>query len=282
MISVSVPETNRMEANHTPRGVIVIPARYASSRYPGKPLAPVKGATGEQQPLIARAIAAARRTALDLPLYVATDDARIASAVEALGESAVLTPESCANGTERVAAALEALDIAPEYAINFQGDALLTPPDFVAALAAWMEAHPACAVATVAMRCSASVYTHLLADQAAGRSGGTTAVTDAAARALYFSKRVLPFLAAPPEDRDNPVLLHLGLYAYRPEALHRYRALPPSPAELAEGLEQLRFLHHGIPIDVITLESPGWDPIELNNPTDLGPIEATLAARGIA
>ncbi|WP_066721329.1 3-deoxy-manno-octulosonate cytidylyltransferase [Sphingomonas pituitosa] len=271
-----------MEPNSTPRGVIVIPARYASSRYPGKPLAAVAGATGQTQPLIARSIAAVRRAGLDLPLHVATDDARIMRAVEALGETPVLTPESCANGTERVAAALEALRIEPDYAINFQGDALLTPPGFVAALAAWMEDHPDCAVATVAMRCSAGVYTHLLADQAAGRSGGTTVVTDAAGRALYFSKRVLPFLAEPPRDAPNPVLLHLGLYAYRPVALRRYRALPPSPAEQAEGLEQLRFLHHGIPIDVIALDPPGWDPIELNNPTDLAPIEATLTARGIA
>jgi len=271
-----------MEPNPMPRGVIVIPARYASSRYPGKPLAAVSGASGEAQPLIARSIAAARRAGLGLPLHVATDDARIMAAVEALGELPVLTPESCANGTERVAAALEALGIEPDYAINFQGDALLTPPDFVAALAAWMEDRPDCAVATVAMRCSAGVYAHLLADQAAGRSGGTTVVTDAAGRALYFSKRVLPFLAEPPREGANPVLLHLGLYAYRPEALRRYRALPPSPAEQAEGLEQLRFLHHGIPIDVIALDPPGWDPIELNNPTDLAPIEAMLAARGIA
>lgn len=270
------------EMARMPGGVIVIPARYASGRYPGKPLAPVRGATGVAQPLIARTIAAAHAARRNLPLHVATDDARIADAVQALGEAPVMTPESCANGTERVAAAIDALGIAPDYVINFQGDALLTPPDFVAALADRMEQHPECAVATVAMRCSATVYTHLLADQAAGRSGGTTAITDAAGRALYFSKRVLPFLGAPPKDADNPVLLHLGLYAYRPEALHRYRALPPSPAELAEGLEQLRFLHHGIPIDVIVLDAPGWDPIELNNPTDLAPIEATLAARGIA
>lgn len=271
-----------MQLDRTPGGVIVIPARYASSRYPGKPLAPVVGATGIARPLIARTIAAAQQARRDLPLHVATDDARIAEAVRTLGEEPVMTPESCANGTERVAAALEALAIAPDYAINFQGDALLTPPAFVTALAAWMEEHPDCAVATVAMHCSASVYTHLLADQAAGRSGGTTVVTDAVGRALYFSKRVLPFLAAPPQDGANPVLLHLGLYAYRPAALHRYRALPPAPAELAEGLEQLRFLHHGIPIDVIALNPPGWDPIELNNPSDLGPIQATLAARGIA
>ncbi|WP_084583650.1 3-deoxy-manno-octulosonate cytidylyltransferase [Sphingomonas azotifigens] len=271
-----------METDRKPGGVIVIPARYASSRYPGKPLAPIRGASGAAQPLIARTIAAAHAARRDLPLHVATDDARIAEAVRTLGEAPVMTPEHCANGTERVAAAIEALAITPDYVINFQGDALLTPPDFVTALAAWMEDHPDCAVATVAMHCSATVYTHLLADQAAGRSGGTTVITDAAGRALYFSKRVLPFLPEPPQDGTNPVLLHLGLYAYRPEALRRYPALAPSPAEQAEGLEQLRFLHHGIPIDVIALAAPGWDPIELNNPTDLAPIEATLAARGIA
>ncbi|WP_010543064.1 3-deoxy-manno-octulosonate cytidylyltransferase [Sphingomonas elodea] len=271
-----------MEQARTPGGVIVIPARYASARYPGKPLAPIRGASGTSQPLIARSIAAAHAARGDLPLHVATDDVRIAEAVRALGETPVMTPESCANGTERVAAALEALGIAPDYAINFQGDALLTPPAYVAALAEWMETHPDCAVATVAMRCSPSVYTHLIADQAAGRSGGTTVVTNATGQALYFSKRVLPFLPEGAEKGPLPVQLHLGLYAYRAEALRRYRALPPSPAELSEGLEQLRFLHHGIPIDVLTFDPPGWDPIELNNPTDLAPIEATLAARDIA
>ncbi|OAN66450.1 3-deoxy-manno-octulosonate cytidylyltransferase [Sphingomonas sp. TDK1] len=263
-------------------GVIVIPARYASSRYPGKPLAPVVGATGVAQPLIARTIAAAQAARRDLPLHVATDDRRIADAVQALGEAPVMTPESCVNGTERVAAAIEALGIAPDYVINFQGDALLTPPAFVTALADWMETHPDCDVATVAMHCSPTVYAHLLQDQAAGRSGGTTVITDAASRALYFSKRVLPFLPTVPQHGAIHVLLHLGLYAYRPAALQRYRALPPSPYEQVEGLEQLRFLHYGIPIDVVTLDPPGWDPIELNNPTDLESIEATLAARGIA
>lgn len=271
-----------MDQARTPGGVIVIPARYQSARFPGKPLAPVRGATGIAKPLIARSIAAAHAARGDLPLHVATDDQRIADAVRDLGETPVMTPESCANGTERVAAALEALAIAPDYAINFQGDALLTPPAFVAALASWMETNPDCAVATAAMRCSPSVYTHLIADQAAGRSGGTTVVTNAADQALYFSKRVLPFLPEGPKEGTVPVLLHLGLYAYRPEALRRYRALPPSPAELHEGLEQLRFLHHGIPIDVLTFDPPGWDPIELNNPTDLAPIEAMLAARDIA
>jgi 3-deoxy-manno-octulosonate cytidylyltransferase (CMP-KDO synthetase) len=263
-------------------GILVIPARYASSRYPGKPLAPIRGAMGASQSLIARSIAAARSAQLALPLYVATDDARIADAVTALGEQAVMTPDTCANGTERVAAAVEALGIAPDFAINFQGDALLTPPDFVAALANWMETHPDCKVATVAVRCSATVYAHLVIDQTAGRSGGTTVVVDAQGRALYFSKRVLPFLPEPPYDGSIPVLLHLGLYAYRPEALQRYGSLPPSPAELAEGLEQLRFLHHGIPVDVVVMDAPAWDPIELNNPTDLAPIEAILMARGVA
>lgn len=262
-------------------GVIIIPARYASSRYPGKPLVDIRGASGQRRPLIARSIAAARSAGLPLPLHVATDDARIADLVESLGEHAILTPETCTNGTERVGAALAGFDPQPIYAINFQGDALLTPPTALTALAQWMETHPESQVATVAVRCSNTVYEHLLRDQLAGRSGGTTAVTDINGRALYFSKRVLPFLAKPPAEADNPVLMHLGLYAYRPDALALYRAFPPAPSEIAEGLEQLRFLHHGIPIDVVVTDPPAWDPIELNNPSDLAPIEAILAARGV-
>jgi 3-deoxy-manno-octulosonate cytidylyltransferase (CMP-KDO synthetase) len=263
-------------------GLIIIPARYQSSRFPGKPLAMVRGATGIAKPLLQRSVEAATTALPGVPIAIATDDPRIAALANTLGVGAIDTPASCANGTERVAAALATLDDVPPFVINFQGDALLTPPDCVVALARHMQAHPDCAVATAGVRCSPSTYAHLLADQAAGRSGGTTVVTRSNGRALYFSKRVLPFLGGDRlPDADTPVLLHLGLYAYRPAALRHYAQLPPSPLEIAEGLEQLRFIANDIDIDVILFDPPGWDAIELNNPSDLAPIEAVLATRGI-
>ncbi|ARS28419.1 3-deoxy-manno-octulosonate cytidylyltransferase [Sphingomonas sp. KC8] len=259
---------------------IIIPARFQSTRYPGKPLAPIRGATGVAKPLIQRSYEAACAVAGAGSVHVATDDSQVAAAAGAFGASVIMTPESCANGTERVAAALAGLPDITEILINFQGDALLTPPAFVDALIAHMTAHPECPVSTVAVRCTPTAYQHLLADQAAGRSGGTTVVVDALGRALYFSKRVIPFIAPGSHaEIDCPVLMHLGLYAYRRPALRAYQAAAPSPAEGHEGLEQLRFLHHGVPMTVITCDPPGWDVIELNNPTDMAPIEAILAAR---
>lgn len=261
---------------------IIIPARYASTRYPGKPLARVTGASGCGKPLVQRSFEAASSVAAAGSIHVATDDERIAAEARAFGASVVMTPESCANGTERVAAALPWIPAEAEVIVNFQGDALLTPSSFVEAVINHMRAHPDCEVATVAIRCSPGTYAHLLSDQAAGRSGGTTVVVDDRRRALYFSKRVIPFIAPGSDDAAGAqILLHIGLYAYRRSALLRYAALPPSDAERLEGLEQLRFLHHGLPIEVVVCETPGWDMIELNNPSDLDAIEAVLARRGV-
>lgn len=262
---------------------IVIPARYRSSRFPGKPLAPLTGATGLARPLIERSHEGALRVGGAASVHVATDDARIAAAVERFGGQVVMTPESCRNGTERLAAALPALPPEADVIVNFQGDGLLTPPDLVERLIAHMHAHPDCPVATVGIRCSASAYRYLVRDQAEGRVGGTTVVVDAQGDALYFSKRVLPHIApGDAREKDPPVLLHLGLYAYRRAALAAYSAWPETDLERIEGLEQLRFLVHRIPVHVLTAEPPEWDVIELNNPDDVAPIEAILAARGLA
>ncbi|MGF7149251.1 3-deoxy-manno-octulosonate cytidylyltransferase (CMP-KDO synthetase) [Sphingomonas zeicaulis] len=261
---------------------IVIPARFASSRYPGKPLAAIRGATGIAKSLIQRSHEAASQVRGIASIHVATDDERVGDAARQMGADVIDTPSTCANGTERVAAALHLLPAETEIIVNFQGDALLTPPAYVEALVAHMRHYPDCAVSTVAVPCTASAYRHLVDDQAAGRSGGTTVVVDAKGDAMYFSKRVIPFV---PEDRLSdplPVLMHLGLYAYRREALAHYVAAEPAPIETLEGLEQLRFLHHRVPMAVVRCEPAGWDSIELNNPSDLETIEAVLAARGIA
>lgn len=261
---------------------IVIPARYASSRYPGKPLAMLRGATGIGKPLIQRSFEAASQVTGVSGIHITTDDDRVAEAGKSIGAGVIMTPESCRNGTERVAASLEALPCNTDVIINFQGDGLLTPPDLVEALIAHMRSNPNCLVATVAVRCSPTAYQHLVEDQRHGRVGGTTAVVDADGNALYFSKRVLPHIApGDPREADPPVLLHLGLYAYRRDALNQYLAAPETELERIEGLEQLRFLYHGVPVHVVTADPPAWDTIELNNPSDAAPIEAILASRDI-
>jgi len=264
---------------------IVIPARFASTRYPGKPLAMLRGAGGQARSLIERSWRAACEVEGAAGVFVATDDDRIADAVRAFGGQVVMTPSTCRNGTERCAAALPQL---PDFGVpdvdvvvNLQGDAPLTPawiiPDLVAALAA----APHAAMATAALRTSATTYAHLARDAAEGRVGGTTVVTAQDGRALYFSKRLLPYLPDALEAKHERMRLHLGLYAYRPDALRWYAAQQPSPLEDLEGLEQLRFLEGPAPIQVVTHDPVGWDCIELNNPQDVPAIEAILAARGL-
>lgn len=262
---------------------VIIPARYRSSRYPAKPLAPLVGATGLAKPLIQRSWECARTIVDADAIWVATDDERIAEAVRAFGGQVVMTSEDCANGTERCAEAIDKLPASPEIIVNLQGDAPLTPAHVASALVDALRADSAVAMTTPALRCARSTYAHLVADQAQGRVGGTTVVFGANRRALYFSKRVIPHL--PPSaaaDDFPPVHLHLGVYAYRPEALRRYVALGPSQLEELEGLEQLRFLAGGMAVGVVPFEPIAWDAIELNNPSDVAPIEAILKSRGIA
>jgi 3-deoxy-manno-octulosonate cytidylyltransferase (CMP-KDO synthetase) len=261
--------------------VILIPARYASSRYPGKPLVALKGATGTSKPLIQRSVEAARRVAGVSGVFVVTDDERIAEGCAPARVGVIMTSSECRNGTERCAEALPQLH-EPDLVINFQGDALLTPPSFVEALIAHMERDPQALVATPAMALKSGEVRALQREEAAGRVGGTTVVTDNAGKALYFSKRLIPHLPAGAlEGKMSPVRLHVGVYAYRPEALERYIATPVSELETLEGLEQLRFLATGVPISVVDVETPEFALRELNNPEDVGPIEEALAAAGL-
>jgi 3-deoxy-manno-octulosonate cytidylyltransferase (CMP-KDO synthetase) len=259
---------------------ILIPARYASTRYPGKPLVGLKGASGISKPLIHRTVEAARRVRGVDGVYVVTDDERIADACGAAKVGVLMTSPDCRNGTERCAEALSQLHD-PDLVINFQGDALLTPAHFVDALIERMRRTDV-DVATPAMPLRSSQVRALQAEEAAGRVGGTTVVRDSEGRALYFSKRLIPHL---PEralaGEMSPVRLHVGVYAYRPSALDAYLAIPPAELEEFEGLEQLRFLAAGIPIAVVDVEPPGFALRELNNPEDVGPIEEALARAGL-
>lgn len=261
--------------------IILIPARYQSSRYPGKPLAPLKGASGLAKPLIQRSVEAARRVSGVSGVYVVTDDERVAEACAPARVGVIMTSPECRNGTERCAEALAQLH-EPELVVNLQGDALLTPPGFIEALIARMDQDRDALVATPAMRLRSDEVRALQTEEAAGRVGGTTVVSDAHGRALYFSKRLIPHLPAGALDRAiSPVRLHVGVYAYRPEALDRYAATPVSEIETLEGLEQLRFLVAGIPVAVVEVETPPFALRELNNPEDVAPIEQALAEAGL-
>lgn len=261
--------------------VIFIPARYKSVRFPGKPLQPLKGATGETRSLIERSWRAAMAVDVIDDVYVLTDDTRIHDAATKFGAKVLMTPESCRNGTERCAAAIELLGEMPEIVVNLQGDAPLTPAHYVSALIDAMRHDPGISMATPVLRTGGAHLEKLRADRRAGRVGGTTAVFGKSMDALYFSKEVLPFYDAAPSDAV-PVFHHVGCYAYRPDALRQYAAWPEGRLERREGLEQLRFLENGVPVRCVEVEARGRSFWELNNPSDVALIEEIMAREGIA
>ncbi len=272
-----------MTISNGPSFAIIIPARYASTRYPGKPLARLKGASGISKSLIQRSWECAMQVPDCAGVWVATDDDRIVEEVRAFGGQIVMTSPDCANGTERCADALERLGNVADVIVNLQGDAPLSPARLIPDLIDRLTSDPAAAMATPAVRASKETVRHLLADADAGRVGGTTVVMNAAGQALYFSKAIIPYVArAGGSQRLPDVHLHLGIYAYRPSALAQYVTLPPSQLELAEGLEQLRFLHSGLPVSLLQIDALPWNVIELNNPSDVPLIETELARLGIA
>jgi 3-deoxy-manno-octulosonate cytidylyltransferase (CMP-KDO synthetase) len=234
---------------------IVIPARYGSSRFPGKPLALIHG-----RPLIWHTWCAAVRTRL--PVWIATDDERIRDAMQPLGAAVVMTG-GANNGTERVALAARELGLKGPV-INWQGDSPLVPPEWPHGL---LEAlGEGFGVATPVQRCSADQAARLKRDMLAGIAGATTAVIDGRFRALYFSKTPVP--------TRGPWWFHIGLYAYSQDALEAY-GREEGVLERSEQLEQLRFLERGVAIAAVPVDGP---PIwEVNHPDDIRVVEGMMS-----
>ena len=272
------------------RVVIVIPARYQSSRFPGKPLAALKGVGGEERSLIRRtydvacevAQVSAGSAAEIADIIVATDHDGIADHAKAFGATVAMTSVDCRNGTERCAEVQAAMSEPADLIVNLQGDAPLTPPDFVTALIE-AAAHTETRVLTPVLRCDAQALERFKADRANGLVGGATVTTDVHGRGLYFSKEVIPYADNLTTEEDaQTVLHHVGVYAYRPDALARYASWAPGQLETIEGLEQLRFLENGVPIDCVEVYAKGRVFWEVNNPVDVERAELELSARGIA
>ncbi|WP_371155667.1 3-deoxy-manno-octulosonate cytidylyltransferase [Jannaschia sp. 2305UL9-9] len=255
---------------------ILIPARYASSRYPGKPLAALRQADGTTKTLIQMTWEAAQTVSGDHAIHVATDDERIAEAARAFGASVLMTSSAARNGTERCAEALAQIDA--DLVVNLQGDAPLTPPWFIEALIDRMATDPNAQVATPVLRCDRQTYEMFTEDRRNGRVGGTTAVFDRQMHGLYFSKEVIPYIDPGKLPDPIPVFHHVGVYAYRPDALRAYMSWPEGVLEQREGLEQLRFLENGATLACVEVDARGRLFWELNNPADVPRIEAVLGA----
>lgn len=244
---------------------VVIPARYASTRFPGKPLADIAG-----KPMVVRVCERAARSGAE-SIHVATDDARIAEAVSAHGFTALLTRADHASGTDRIAEAAAQLGLADDaIVVNVQGDEPLIAPALIAQVAEVLARRPQAAVSTAC---------HPIHDGAAAFNPNVVKVVlDANGDALYFSRAPIPYARdayadgrrAPPADL--PMYRHAGIYGYRVSFLKRYAGLAPSPLEAFEALEQLRVLWHGDRIAVaISAEAipPGVD-----TPADLALVRA--------
>lgn len=255
------------------KNVIIIPARFQSSRFPGKPLALIKGHS-----LIYRVWSIAKTVKGVDEVYIATDHADIQT--HALGFGAkVLMTEICDNGAERCFAALSLLHHKPEIILNLQGDAVLTPPWVIQALSDTMNNNSQLEITTLATPISKEQYSLMQRAKLEGEAGGTMVVCDKNFNAMYFSKSMIPYLRETPME-SLPLYRHIGLYAYRYSALKNYIALPSTPLERLEGLEQLRILENGKPIRVVLVDYKGHTHASVDSPEDVIRVEKLIEAEG--
>jgi 3-deoxy-manno-octulosonate cytidylyltransferase (CMP-KDO synthetase) len=224
---------------------VIVPARYASTRFPGKPLADLAG-----KPMVVRVCERAAKSGA-AAVHVATDDARIAAAVREHGFSALMTRADHVSGTDRLAEAARKLGLKDrDIVVNVQGDEPLLPPRLIAQVASKLAASRAASVSTAC---------HAIHDEAALTSANVVKVAmDKEGYALYFSRSRIPH----PREGSPVAFRHAGIYAYRAGFLRKYSSLKESPLEKAEALEQLRVLWHGYRIAVAVTRAeipPGVD-----------------------
>jgi 3-deoxy-manno-octulosonate cytidylyltransferase (CMP-KDO synthetase) len=228
---------------------VIIPARYASTRFPGKPLAEIGGRTLVEH--VYRRVEQARTVDA---LFVATDDTRIADAVDRFGGVAVMTRDDHETATDRLAEAAAHLRV--DLVVNVQGDEPLIAPASIDAAVRLMRDRPDAGIGTLR---------HRIDDAATlANPNAVKVVVDREGYALYFTRAAVPFVR--PGQPQPTSWRHIGLYVYRPDFLARLAAMPPSPLERAEGLEQLRALENGCRI--ATAET-GADAIGVDTPEDL-------------
>ena len=260
------------------KAVIIIPARYGSTRYPGKPLVPLKTREGKKS-LIQLSWEAANKVSGISEIYVATDDKRIEEHAVAFGAKVIRTSSKCKNGTERCAEAVINARLEAEIIVNFQGDAPLTPSWFVEEIIASLKADKSTDMATPVLRLDRKSYNLFFEDRKSDRVGGTTVVFDKDMYALYFSKELIPFFEISKIEQDKPIPCyhHVGVYAYRKNILREYLSWPESKLEKLEGLEQLRFLSENKKVKCVEVSSRGNVFWELNNPEDVQRIEKVIS-----
>jgi len=261
--------------------LIVVPARYGSTRFPGKPLVEIAGRT-----MVSRVAAMASRAAAaleDATSVVATDDARISDHCRELGIDVVMTDPDVPSGTDRALAAVEAMGVSPDVVVNLQGDSPFTPPSHVVAVAEAAATSGADA-ATPYVRLTWQALDDFRAHKKTTPFSGTTLAHDTSGRALWFSKNLIPAIRKEGTLRSagplSPVCRHIGLYAYRLDALRKYVSLPEGHYETLEGLEQLRFLENGMSIQCVEVEPDAIAIPGIDAPEDVALAERLIAQHG--
>lgn len=255
------------------QSVIIIPARYGSSRFPGKPLAMLAGKTLLQH------VCDAAKQVQDAQTVVATDDQRIFDhAINELGVLAVMTPESCSSGTDRVLAALKQLPTQPEYIINLQGDSPLTPANILQQIFTELKSKT---IVTPILPLTWQALDHLRNSKAKNPFSGTLAIINKRHEAIWFSKQIIPAIRNEDKLRDqniiSPIYQHLGIYGYNTDVLQKISALPPSNYEILEGLEQLRFIENGYTVNTVIVNPNTvnfWRGVD--TPDDLSYVEKII------
>ena len=261
---------------------VAIPARFGSTRLPGKPLAMIGGRT-----MLSRVVDVAREAIEGYDgaeIFVATDHVQISDHAAALGVQALMTPESCASGSDRVLAALRQLENWPDFVVNLQGDAPFTPPHVLHQLFEAFAAHPHYEVVTPVHRLRWADLDRLREKKEKSPFSGTSAVVREDGQALWFSKMILPALRGEEKLRSesdfSPVWQHMGLYGFRPDILEQFCRLTQSPYEILEGLEQLRLLENGIKVQTVAVEiEEGMIQSGIDSPEDLARAEEFLSKR---
>lgn len=255
---------------------IVIPARAGSSRFKNKPLAIL-----QQKTLIERVWHLARAVHCAQRVIIATDSEAISQAALAFGAEVVLTPDTLRNGSERTAYVAQQCRLQDDVIVNLQGDAVLTPPWIIDDLVQALSMQPTWTIVTPSVALRGQEYQAYVARKKSGRASGTTVVFDTTRRALYFSKAVIPNWRQNPSDADETqAFQHMGVYAYRADALARYAQLPMGNFEKIEQLEQLRWLEHGYAMHVVPVDIRGRTLWSIDYPEDLDVAKKIIEQEG--
>jgi 3-deoxy-manno-octulosonate cytidylyltransferase (CMP-KDO synthetase) len=260
--------------------LIVIPARYGSTRFPGKPLVRL-GRTTMLSHVINKAKEAIK-TYNNIDLIVATDDERIMLHAQENDVAAIMTPESCKTGTDRVLAAIRQLPEYPDYVMCLQGDVPLIPVHVIERMVSTIQKNPHLDVVTPVHNLSWEDLDRLREAKKQSPFSGTTVIMNDEKRALWFSKTILPAIRKEAFMREKgeacPVWRHIGLYGYRVDIIEKFSYLEEGYYEQLEGLEQLRMLENNISIQCVPVDIPSGALLSgVDSPEDLERAEQILA-----